>query len=294
MKNIAIIGTGAVGSIILHLISNDKSLNIDIFATKNRGINLQIDKKKISLPYNTQMLIASSKKYDVIFITTKAYTLKDIIPYIDNITHPETIIIICQNGYSQTERITHPNTFHAVVYISGQKKDDIVIYFRDNRLVLPNDVHTKKLQSIFLNTDLDISISDDYLQQIWFKLLVNLGINSMTALTKNTAQILKVVEVNQALIQLLKEGITVANKDGLSFNDDTIDEIISIYKGYPDHMGTSMYYDVLENALTEYEFIQGYIYERARHHQLSTPTLDIVYALLKGYQYNRLKNAGHH
>lgn len=294
MKNIAIIGTGAVGSIILHLISNDKSLNIDIFATKNRGINLQIDKKKISLPYNTQMLIASSKKYDVIFITTKAYTLKDIIPYIDNITHPETIIIICQNGYSQTERITHPNTFHAVVYISGQKKDDIVIYFRDNRLVLPNNVHTKKLQSIFLNTDLDISISDDYLQQIWFKLLVNLGINSMTALTKNTAQILKVVEVNQALIQLLKEGITVANKDGLSFNDDTIDEIISIYKGYPDHMGTSMYYDVLENALTEYEFIQGYIYERARHHQLSTPTLDIVYALLKGYQYNRLKNAGHH
>ena len=148
-------------------------------------------------------------------------------------------------------------------------------------------MHTKKLQSIFLNTDLDISISDDYLQQIWFKLLVNLGINSMTALTKNTAQILKVVEVNQALIQLLKEGITVANKDGLSFNDDTIDEIISIYKGYPDHMGTSMYYDVLENALTEYEFIQGYIYERARHHQLSTPTLDIVYALLKGYQYNR-------
>ncbi|QRN49789.1 oxidoreductase [Macrococcoides bohemicum] len=287
MKNIAIIGAGAVGSIILHLISNDKSLNIDIFATKNRGINLQIDNKKISLPYNTQMLIESSKKYDVIFITTKAYTLKDIIPYIDNITHPETIIIICQNGYSQTERITHPNTFHAVVYISGQKKDDIVIYFRDNRLVLPNDVHTKKLQSIFLNTDLDISISDDYLQQIWFKLLVNLGINSMTALTKNTAQILKVVEVNQALIQLLKEGITVANKDGLSFNDDTIDEIISIYKGYPDHMGTSMYYDVLENALTEYEFIQGYIYERARHHQLSTPTLDIVYALLKGYQYNR-------
>ncbi len=61
MKNIAIIGAGAVGSIILHLISNDKSLNIDIFATKNRGIHLQIDNKKISLPYNTQMLIESSK-----------------------------------------------------------------------------------------------------------------------------------------------------------------------------------------------------------------------------------------
>lgn len=287
MKNIAIIGAGAVGSIILHLISKDKSLNIDIFATNNRDINLQIDNKKISLPYKTQKLKESSKKYDVIFITTKAYTLKDIVPYIDNIMHPETIIIICQNGYSQTERITHPNTFHAVVYISGQKIDDIVIYFRDNQLVLPNNAHTKKLQSIFLNTDLDITISDNYLQQIWFKLLVNLGINSMTALTKNTAQVLKVEEVNQILNQLLKEGIAVANKDGLTFNDNTIDEILNIYNGYPDHMGTSMYYDVQENALTEFEFIQGYIYTRARHHQLNTPILDIIYALLKGYQYNR-------
>lgn len=287
MKNIAIIGAGAVGSIILHLISKDKSLNIDMFATNKRDINLQIDNKKISLSYKIQMLKESSKKYDVIFITTKAYTLKDIVPYIENITHPETIIIICQNGYSQTERITHPNTFHAVVYISGQKKDDIVIYFRDNRLVLPNNAHTKKLQSIFLNTDLDITISDNYLQQIWFKLLVNLGINSMTALTKNTAQVLKVEEVNQVLNQLLKEGIAVANKDGLTFNEDTIDEILNIYNGYPDHMGTSMYYDVQENALTEFEFIQGYIYTRARHHQLNTPLLDIVYALLKGYQYNR-------
>nr|WP_165983266.1 oxidoreductase [Macrococcus goetzii] len=287
MKNIAIIGAGAVGSILLHLISNDKSLNIDIFATNNRDINLQIDNKKISLPYKTQMLKESSKNYDVIFVTTKAYTLKDIVPYIDNITHPETTIIICQNGYSQTERITHPNTFHAVVYISGQKIDDIVIYFRDNQLVLPNNAHTKRLQSIFLNTDLDITISDNYLQQIWFKMLVNLGINSMTALTKNTAQVLKVEEVNQVLNQLLKEGITVANKDGLSFNDDTIDEILNIYNGYPDYMGTSMYYDVQENALTEFEFIQGYIYTRARHHQLNTPILDIVYALLKGYQYNR-------
>lgn len=287
MKNIAIIGAGAVGSIILHLISKDKSLNIDMFATNNRDINLQIDNKKISLPYKTQMLKESYKKYDVIFITTKAYTLKDIVPYIDNIMHPETIIIICQNGYSQTERITHPNTFHAVVYISGQKIDDIVIYFRDNQLVLPNNAHTKKLQSIFLNTDLDITISDNYLQQIWFKLLVNLGINSMTALTKNTAQVLKVEEVNQVLNQLLKEGIAVANKDGLTFNDNTIDEILNIYNGYPDHMGTSMYYDVQENALTEFEFIQGYIYTRARHHQLNTPILDIIYALLKGYQYNR-------
>ena len=56
---------------------------------------------------------------------------------------------------------------------------------------------------------------------------------------------------------------------------------MAIYKGYPDEMGTSMYYDVMNQQPLEVEAIQGYIYERARYHQLETPYLDSVYIFLK-------------
>ncbi|WP_414049527.1 oxidoreductase [Macrococcus animalis] len=287
MQNIAIIGAGAVGSILLYLIRNDKQLNIDIFATEERDVIIEKDEELLHTGFTTKLLGSTNKQYDIIFITTKAYTLDSIISVIESLTHEDTNIIICQNGYSQSECFNHPKVFHAVVYISGRKTENKVIYFRDNKLVLPINKQTIAIKNKLLNTHLDLTLADDYLTQIWFKLLVNLGINSMTALTKNTAQILKVHEVQHQLRMLLQEGIMVANHEQLNFSDETINQIINIYAGYPDHMGTSMYYDVNNNNLTEYAFIQGYIYERARYHQLNTPTLDLVYALLKGYQYKR-------
>lgn len=287
MKQVAIIGAGAVGSIILHLIKDNKQFNIDIFATEHRDVIIEKDNILMPTGYKTKVLSEANKQYDIILITTKAFMNDTIMPSINSMTHENTNIIICQNGYSQNERFNHPNVFHAAVYISGQKKPDKVVYFRDNKLVLPINEQTKVIQSLFSNTQLDITLAIDYFTQIWYKLLVNLGINSMTALTKNTVQIQKVPEIKQLMIKVLQEGIMVANAEQQHFNEKTIEQILNIYAGYPDHMGTSMYYDTLNQSPTEYEFIQGYIYDRARYHQLTTPTLDIVYALLKGYQYNR-------
>lgn len=287
MKQVAIIGAGAVGSIILHLIKDNKQFNIDIFATEHRDVIIEKDNILMPTGYKTKVLSEANKQYDIILITTKAFMNDTIMPSINSMTHENTNIIICQNGYSQNERFNHPNVFHAAVYISGQKKPDKVVYFRDNKLVLPINEQTKVIQSLFSNTQLDITLAIDYFTQIWYKLLVNLGINSMTALTKNTVQIQKVPEIKQLMIKVLQEGIMVANAEQQHFNEKTIEQILNIYAGYPDHMGTSMYYDTLNQSPTEYEFIQGYIYDRARYHQLTTPTLDIVFALLKGYQYNR-------
>ncbi|MGV2874293.1 oxidoreductase [Macrococcus capreoli] len=287
MIDIAIIGAGAVGSIILHLIK-DSHFQIDIFATEIRDINIEKDGVILPTGFTTKTLTKANKQYDIIFITTKAFMIDRIMPNIESMIHEDTKIIICQNGYSQNERFQHSIVFHAAVYISGQKMQDKVIYFRDNKLVLPINPHTQTIQNAFKDTQLNIILAEDYLSQIWFKLLVNLGINSMTALTQNTAQIQKVPEIQQLIIQLLKEGVMVANAESQHFNDTTIDQILSIYAGYPDHMGTSMYYDMLNQSPTEYEFIQGYIYERARYHHLATPTLDIIYAILKGYQFSRI------
>lgn len=50
-----------------------------------------------------------------------------------------------------------------------------------------------------------------------------------------------------------------------------------------DHMGTSMYYDVINHQPLEVEAIQGFIYRKARTHHLSTSSLDTVYALLRSH-----------
>ena len=61
---------------------------------------------------------------------------------------------------------------------------------------------------------------------------------------------------------ILNDGLQVAQSEGIHFPDQTLDDIMKIYQGYPDEMGTSMYYDVLNQQPLEVEAIQGYIYQR--------------------------------
>ncbi len=54
--------------------------------------------------------------------------------------------------------------------------------------------------------------------------------------------------------QLLLDGCHVAQAEGLNFSEQTVDTIMTIYQGYPDEMGTSMYYDSISNLLKSKRF----------------------------------------
>ncbi|HCV3902347.1 TPA: oxidoreductase, partial [Staphylococcus aureus] len=123
-------------------------------------------------------------------------------------------------------------------------------------------------------------------QAIWYKLLVNLGINSITALGRQTVAIMHNPEIRTLCRQLLLDGCRVAQAEGLNFSEQTVDTIMTIYQGYPDEMGTSMYYDIAHQQPLEVEAIQGFIYRRAREHNLDTPYLDTIYSFLRAYQQN--------
>src|SRR5690625_7993085 len=81
--------------------------------------------------------------------------------------------------------------------------------------------------------------------------------------------------------RLLKEGQEIINRNSEIITDDFIGHSIRLFQSYPDHMGTSMYYDVMEKKETEYEFIQKDFYDNKG--DLHTPVLDVTYTLLKAY-----------
>ena len=112
------------------------------------------------------------------------------------------------------------------------------------------------------DSQIDIVLEANIQQAIWYKLLVNLGINSITALGRQTVAIMHNPEIRTLCRQLLLDGCRVAQAEGLNFSEQTIDTIMTIYQGYPDEMGTSMYYDIVHQQPLEVEAIQGFIYRR--------------------------------
>lgn len=177
--------------------------------------------------------------------------------------------------------LTDYHAYQGVVYISGEKQEQHVTHFRDRRIHIQRDSNTEQLIQQLAQSQLELILEDDIEQTIWYKLLVNLGINTVTALTQDTARVLKRSDMNELCRQLLTEGIDVAEACGITFPETTVDDIMQIYAGYPDDMGTSMYYDVKNKQPLEVEAIQGYISRQSQLHQLHTPTLDRCYQDLK-------------
>ena len=286
MTKFAIIGPGAVGSTIAFELQQHFSYTL-LLGRQNSTLSYYPGNHTPMHQLQVQSLATTSTKVDVLFVAVKTYQLDTIIDDIKRITHQDSIIVLAQNGRTNIESLALPNVYQAVVYISGQKEQNTVTHFRDERLHVQDSPKTRDLAQLLAPTNLDLKLEQHIADTIWYKLLVNLGINTVTALTRSTAKVLKDDKVNHLCRQLIDEGAQIALAEGVNLPKDIVTQIMNIYEGYPDEMGTSMYYDISAGRPLEVEAIQGYIYRTAQKHNLAIPTITTTYTLLHGYLHTK-------
>ncbi|MDW3852505.1 oxidoreductase [Staphylococcus saprophyticus] len=284
MNNVAIIGPGAVGSTIAFDL-RDASLNVQLLGRRNETLRYHSNN---DLHPTYQLDVRALNEYhetvDILFIAVKIPQLDSILTSYQHLLHKNTIIILAQNGHGQLHKFDHPYVYQAVVYISGQKTGNTITHYRDHKLILDQNAHTQALHQCISNSSLNIELTTDIDKAIWYKLLVNLAINSVTALTRSTASVLEVPGIKKLCEQLLLEGINIAKAEHVHFEPNIVNTILNIYDGYPAEMGTSMYYDIVDGRSLEIDGIQGYLFYKARKHHLNTPILDTIYHLLLAQQ----------
>lgn len=284
MNNVAIIGPGAVGSTIAFDL-RDASLNVQLFGRRNETLRYHSNN---DLHPTYQLDVRALNEYhetvDILFIAVKIPQLDPVLTSYQHLLHKNTIIILAQNGHGQLHKFDHLYVYQAVVYISGQKTGNTITHYRDHKLILDQNAHTQALHQCISNSSLNIELTTDIDKAIWYKLLVNLAINSVTALTRSTASVLEVPGIKKLCEQLLLEGINIAKAEHVHFEPNIVNTILNIYDGYPAEMGTSMYYDIVDGRSLEIDGIQGYLFYKARKHHLNTPILDTIYHLLLAQQ----------
>lgn len=279
MDTFGVIGPGAVGSIIGESLQNS-GYHVAFLGREAGEVYVKRESMPETAVFPIEAISETEKVFDYLFITVKGTQLEAVMPYLDRLTHENTVCLLCQNGYGQLDEFHIPNAYQAVVYISGQKKGNTVTHFRDRILILPEDTVTKKLKEVIAASNLEIRLSTNYRYEVWYKLIVNVAINSVTALSRNTALILREETVRNLCKRLIQEGAAIAAAEGVHFQEETTNEIMHIYAGYPPYMGTSMYYDMIDEKTMEVAYIQGYLYEKSKKYHLDTPCLDTVYSLL--------------
>ncbi len=278
MTKIAVIGPGAVGASLTFALSH--TFDVTLIGRKNQTIHFQESNAQVQKELTVRAIEAVQEPFDVIFIAVKTHQLAAVIPELGHLTHANTLVILAQNGYGQLKQLADYHAYQAVVYISGKKQEQHVTHFRDYKLHIQADAHTKQLARQLKDAPLELVLEDHIENAIWYKLIVNLGINTITALGRDTARVLHDDAMVQLCRHLLEEGTAVAQAEGIQLEDNIVDAIMKIYAGYPDEMGTSMYYDIMQGQPLEVDAIQGYIYQRAQAYQIAVPHLETVYTLL--------------
>ena len=121
-------------------------------------------------------------------------------------------------------------------------------------------------------------------QALWGKVIVNAGINPLTAMVDiPNGRLLEISELRALLRTLIVEAVKVAATEGYRFEKSMVEYAEDVCRATATNI-SSMLQDIRANRQTEIEAISGEILRRAELASLPCPRTRVVYQLIKGME----------
>ena len=117
---------------------------------------------------------------------------------------------------------------------------------------------------------------------IWTKLLVNVGINALTALTRlPNGALLDYLETEEILEEAVREAIEVGRAKAVAFTyPDPLERVKKVCRMTQSNI-SSMLQDILKEKRTEIDFINGVIVREGRKRNIPVPVNTVLTLLVK-------------
>jgi 2-dehydropantoate 2-reductase len=303
---IAVVGAGAMGSLFGGLLAaaGEKVILVDIWEEHVEAINtrgLIIEKNSTRQTIEVRATTDHSKVglVDLIILFVKSYDTHDAIEDIKVIVSEDTVLLSLQNGLGNIEKISEligknkviPGTTAQGCTLMGPGEikhagyGSTIIGEIDGRI----SKRIIKIRDTFNRAGIKTEISDKIKVALWSKVLVNIAINPVTALTGlRNGELLDHPEIVKVMLNAVEEAIRVAEalKIDLGF-DEHIENVYKVARATYSNK-SSMLQDIYKGKRTEIDALNGVIVASARRIGLPVPVNDTLTALVKGLEYNKL------
>lgn len=296
---IAIVGPGAIGSLFASFISKvhqdiwliDKKED-RVKLIHEKGIFVEGVSGKHQIKVNITCDLAQVGKVDFLIIAVKAYDTKQAIEFTKPLVGDETIVLTLQNGIGNAEIISEAVgqekvvvgiTNHGATLISDGRINhaglgETVLGRIDGKI----PVQLRQVREIFNKAGLETRISRDIKGILWSKLIINAGINALSAITKLNNGKLTEFEGTRKILELaVNEAVKVAKKKRIKLiYDDPLAKVEAVCEATAKNT-SSMLQDVLKKKKTEIDFINGAIVRQAQSLGIPVPVNSILVDLIK-------------
>lgn len=236
---------------------------------------------------------------DLVIVFVKATMTEQAMRDAISLVGKDTTVLTLQNGLGNVEKLCgvldashviagttgHGSTLVGPGHIRHAGMGDTVIGELDGR----RSERIEALAGLFGKAKLSTHISENVMGLIWTKLIVNIGINALTALTglKN-GRLVDFPETEELMTMAIGEACAVAKAEGIRFEvDDPAEHTKQIARKTAANR-SSMLQDVTAKRTTEVSVINGAVVDEGKKLGIPTPVntvlTDLVLVKQKTYE----------
>jgi 2-dehydropantoate 2-reductase len=298
---IVMMGAGAMGSLfggLLTLLGEEVWLvgirkdQVDKICSV--GLTFEEKGKTQIIPMNATSDVTSVGKADLVIFFIKTYDTKKAVSDAMTLEKEETIFLTLQNGLGNEEVICkkidrkkvmlgvtgHGATLLKPGHIRHAGWGKTFIGELDHRMT----DRANQMAQMFSQAGIETEASPNIHNQVWGKLLVNVGINALTALTgfKN-GQLADFPETARLMEKLVFEAAEVARRKGVQIDENPMDRVRKAVEATRENR-SSMGQDFDHKRRTEIDAINGAVVREAQPLGIPVPFNQAVTDLVKAIE----------
>jgi len=297
---IAVVGAGAMGCLVAAFLAHrtkEEVWLIDKTDERAKYINAKgIAVEGVSGTHKVRVRATANAEdlgdCQLAIICTKSYSTEEACKRIAKAVGSETLVLTLQNGIGNAQILSdhfdpnqvvcgvtsHGSTLLGPGMVRHAGKGDTVIGRQDGKVTLA----LRNVQSVLAKAGFTAKISKNIDSIVWSKLIINVGINALTAVTQlRNGMLPEYPGTKEIMRDAVSEAVKVSKKKRLKLiYEDPIQKVESVCKATATNI-SSMLQDVLNKKKTEIDFINGAIVRQAKGLSIATPVNHLLTGLVK-------------
>lgn len=296
IERVYISGLGAIGSLYASLIYDTKSTGLYVIADQERvdryrHYGVIINGRKYDFNYITPD--AAAEPADLILIAVKQNNLDESISAIKRFVRKDTLILSLLNGITSEEIIGKAYGMDKILHsfvvgtdavrqgTDASFKNSGRIVFGSARGSLDNE-KIKQVKDLFERSGIGYTIPDDIIREQWWKFMMNVGINQVSAILRAPYGVFQNINEAQELLKMASmEVLAIAERKEIRLTTGDIEKHLEIFKTLTPDGKTSMLQDVEAGRKTEVEIFSGAVIEMGRELGIPTPVNDMLFRMIR-------------
>ena len=286
IKNIAILGAGAMGSFFASRFSDVPEFTTSLVAGGERGRRLSRDGLVVNGKACSVVVSDPDQVHepaDLIIVALKHHHLPQAIGDLKNLVGENTTIISIMNGLDSEPYIGSVYGMDKVLYavsvgIDALRDGNRVSYSKPGTHFFGEAVNetpgerVRRVQKAFDQAGITHETPEDMIRIMWWKFMVNVGMNQASAVMGAPYGVFQVSPDARAVMEsLMREVIALARPAGVNLAEKDLDEWDKVLRTLSPDGKTSMLQDMEAGRKTEVEVFGGKVVSLSKRYNIPAP-----------------------